>query len=321
MLIRGDNVLSTLQGLKPPFDAETEREVIAIAYGSNDAKARTFARKLVDKHVKGAALLRSTLGAGFHRANDASAKLRRLSWSERGKLAVALRAHGAYVAGVAFEEDEEFARDRLSKLVRKGVLDLHEWYMTPNQVESLELSTIPDIVFDELPRLPRFDSVLLWASKTTLPKRFVELGAYMKKLTLGFTGMTGLPDVVCACTKLEQLEIHDHALERLNPKLARLTSLNKLVVSRAKKLKELPIEVCELPKLEELGLWFVRMKTLPPEIGQLKSLRVLDLYSSHITKLPDEMAQLTSLKTIKARFSPEMERKVKAVLPKVRFER
>ncbi|HEV7557118.1 MAG TPA: leucine-rich repeat domain-containing protein [Kofleriaceae bacterium] len=321
MLIRGDSVVATLKALKPPFDRETERELIAVAYGSNDAKARGFARKLVDKHVANAALLKSTLGAGFHRANDASAKLRRLTWPERGKLAVALREHGAYVAGVAFEEDDEFARDRLTRLVRKGVLDLHEWYMTPNRVESLDLSTIPDVVFDELARLPPFDSVLLWSSKVTLPKRFVELRPYMKKLTLGFLDMTELPGVVCECAELEQLEIHDYMLERLHPKLAKLTSLKKLVVSRAKKMKELPVEVCELDKLEELGLWFSRMKTLPPEIGKLQSLRVLDLYSSHITKLPDEMAQLTKLRTIKARFSPDMERKVKALLPKVRFER
>jgi hypothetical protein len=133
--------------------------------------------------------------------------------------------------------------------------------------------------------------------------------------------MTELPGVVCECTKLEQLELHDYALERLHPKLAKLESLKKLVVSRAKKMKELPLEVCELDRLEELGLWFMRMKTLPPEIGKLRSLRVLELYSSHVTKLPDEMAQLTKLRTIKARFSPEMERKVKALLPKVRFER
>jgi hypothetical protein len=321
VLIRGPDVVATLQALKPPFDRETERELVGVAYGSNDAKARGLARKLVDKHVAKAALLKARLGAGFHRANDASAKLRRLTWPERGKLAVALRAHGAYVAGVAFEEDEAFARDRLPRLVRKGVLDLHEWYMTPNQVESLDLSTIPDIVFDELARLPRFDSVLLWSSKVTLPKRFVELRPYLKKLTLGFVGMTELPGVVCECTKLEQLELHDYALERLHPKLAKLESLKKLVVSRAKKMKELPLEVCELDRLEELGLWFMRMKTLPPEIGKLRSLRVLELYSSHITKLPDEMAQLTKLRTIKARFSPEMERKVKALLPKVRFER
>ena len=35
------------------------------------------------------------LGSGFHRANDASAKLRRIKYPERGKLAVAMRAHGA----------------------------------------------------------------------------------------------------------------------------------------------------------------------------------------------------------------------------------
>lgn len=324
MLLRGESVIELLKNLRPPLDAETERELIAVAFASGDAKVRALAQKLVAKHVTGAALIKSTLGAGFHRASDASDKLRRLRRKDRGKLAVAMRAHGAYVAGVAFEEDEEFARDRMYKLVNKGVLDLHEWYMTPNQVESLELRTIPDVLFDELPALHKkkpFDSVLLWASPTVLPERFAELAPFLKKLTLGYTDITELPDVVCQCTKLEVLELHEPELVRLNPKLKKLKALKKLVIGRAKKLKALPVEVCELPNLEELGLWFVRMKTLPPEIGKLTSLRVLDLYSSSVTTLPDELARLSELETIKARFAPAVLAKLKSALPKsVRIE-
>jgi len=317
VLIRGADVAQIVKTLKPPFDAETERELIAVAYGNADAKVRTVARKLVDKHVENAAVIKSTLGAGFHRANDASDRLRKLRWPERGKLAVALRAQGAYVAGVAFEEDEAFGRDRLPRLIKKRVLDLHEWYMTPNQVESLELSTIPDIVFDELPRLPPFDNLVLWSSELTLPKRFVELAPYLKRLTIGYTGITALPDVVCACTKLEELDIHEPALERLNPKLVKLTALRRLTLSRPN-LDALPEEVCKLPRLEELRLAFVKLKTLPPTIGKLRSLRVLDLYHTRITKLPDELA-LTGLETVKLRHALGMGPKVKAVLPKVRL--
>jgi len=289
MLIRGDNVVDVLKDLAPPFDAETARELIAVAYGSHDAKARTLAQKLVAKHVKGAALIKSTLGAGFHGANPRAAceKLRRLKRPDRGKLAVALRAHGAHVAGVAFEEDADFARDRLYRMVNnKRVLDLHEWHMTPNRVEAIDLTTIPDLVFDELPKLHRkkpFDSVLLWGTNTTLPKRFAEFAPYVKKLRLGFLGLRELPDVVCECTKLEELEVDDYTLQRLNPKIGKLKALKKLRIGRAKQLKELPREVGMLSKLETLELRFLRTKlALPDELAKLTSLRLVEAYSSKL---------------------------------------
>ena len=287
MLIRGPDVVGTLKALAPPFDAETERELLAVAFGSMDAKARGLAHKLVAKHVKNAALIKSTLGPGFHGRWDAGEKLRRLKYPERGKLAVAMRAHGANVAGVAFEEDEAFMRDRMYRMVTKRELDLHEWYMTPNRVESVKLHTIPDAFFDELPRLHKkkpFDKLTLWATPIRLPKRFVEFAPYLKHLTIGFCNFTELPDVVCECTKLETLELHDYTLERLNPKLPKLKKLKKLLLARSKKLKALPPEVCKLPSLQHLALWFARYKTLPPE---LKSLNTLELYSTSITRMPE----------------------------------
>lgn len=323
MLLRGDDVIDSLKTLAPPFDAETRRELIAVAYGSADSKARGLAHKLVAKHVDGAALIKATLGAGFHRANDACARLRRLELDDRGKLAVALRAHGAYVAGVAFEEDEDFARDRLPRLVdrRKGVLDLHEWYMTPNQVESLDLSTIPDVVFDELPRLhkqKKFDELVLWGSPSTLPKRFAEFAPYLRKLQLGWCGLTELPDAVCELTNLEALEVHEPNLVALNPRLKKLKKLKRLTIARAKKLKQLPPEVCELERLEELSLSFFRMKELPPAMGKLKKLHTLDLYASQITRLPDELARLP-LKKITVVSASAMQARLKQLAPKARF--
>lgn len=322
MLLRGDGVLDTLKTLKPPFDDETRRELIAVAYGSADSKARGLAQKLVASHVADHALIKATLGSGFHRANDASTKLRRLDVPDRGKLAVALRAHGAYVAGVAFEEDEDFARDRLPRLVdKKGVLNLHEWYMTPNRVETLELSTIPDVVFDELPRLhkkKKFDQLVLWGSPATLPKRFVEFAPYVRRLQLGWCGLTELPDEICALTNLEALEVHEPGLVALNPKLKKLKKLKRLTVARAKKLKQLPPEVCELTGLEELGLWFFRMKELPRAIGNLRKLHTLNLYSSQITNFPDELASLP-LKRITVVSASAMQKRLKQLAPKARF--
>lgn len=322
MLLRSDALVDTLKTLSPPFDAETRRELIAVAYGSADGKARALAQKLVAAHVDEHALIKATLGSGFHRANDASTKLRRLDVPDRGKLAVALRAQGAYVAGVAFEEDEDFARDRLPRLVdKKGVLNLHEWYVTPNQVETLELSTIPDIVFDELPRLhkkKRFEELVLWGSPATLPKRFVEFAPYVRRLRLGWCGLTELPDVVCELKNLEVLEVHEPGLTALNPRLKNLKKLKHLTVARAKKLKQLPPEVCELASLEELGLWFFRMKELPRAMGKLKKLHTLDLYASSITNLPDELASLP-LKKITVVSASAMQKRLRQLAPKARF--
>lgn len=321
MLLRAPDLVGKLKALAPPFDAETERELIAAAFASADAKARTLAQKLVAAHVKSAAAIKATLGSGFHRASDASAKLRKLAIAERGKLAVAMRAHGAYVAGVAFEEDEAFARERLPKLVSKGKLDLHEWYIEPNRVESIQLRTIPDVVFDELPRLhakKKFEQLVLWGSPSALPKRFPEFAPYLKKLTLGWCGFTEIPDEVCALDKLEVLEIHEPQLLRLNPKLAKLRALKRLLVGRAKKLKALPPEVCALRGLQELGLWFLRMKELPKELAQLSKLTTLDLYSSSITRFPDELAALP-LKTITVTSASAIQKRLKQLAPKATF--
>ncbi|MBL8918347.1 MAG: leucine-rich repeat domain-containing protein [Myxococcaceae bacterium] len=322
MLLRGDDLIGTLKSLSPPLDAETRRELIAVAYGSADGKARALAQKLVAAHVDEHALIRATLGSGFHRANDACTKLRQLEIADRGKLAVALRAHGASVAGVAFEEDEDFARDRLPRLVdKKGVLDLHEWYVTPNQVETLKLTTIPDVVFDELPRLHRkkkFDELVLWGSPATLPKRFVEFAPYVRRLRLGWCGISRLPDVICELTNLELLEVHEPKLVALNPRLKKLKKLKHLTIARAKKLKQLPPEVCELPNLEELGLWFFRMKELPRAMGELTKLRTLDLYGSFITSFPDELAGLP-LKQVTVTSASAMQKRLKQLAPKARF--
>lgn len=323
MLLRGDGLIATLKTLTPPFDPETSRELIAVAYGSADSKVRGLAQKLVASHVKDHALIKSTLGVGFHRANDACAKLRRLQLPDRGRLAVALRSHGAYVAGVAFEEDEDFARDRLPRLVdvKKGILNLHEWYMTPNQVETLDLSTVPDVVFDELPGLHRkkkFDELVLWGSPPALPKRFVEFAPYLRRLKLGWCGLSEIPDVVCELTNLEVLELHEPALTALNPKLKKLKKLKKLTVARAKKLKQLPPEICELTGLEELSLWFFRMKELPREMGQLTKLHTLNLYASHITNFPDELASLP-LENVTVVAASTMQKRLRQLAPKARF--
>ena len=100
--------------------------------------------------------------------------------------------------------------------------------------------------------------------------------------------------------------------------MTNLKKLKHLTVARAKKLKQLPPEICELTSLEELGLWFFRMKELPRALGKLKKLHTLDLYSSSITSFPDELAGLP-LKKITVASSSAMQRRLRQLAPKARF--
>jgi hypothetical protein len=68
MRLRGTDVAKKLARLAPPLDAETERELIAIAFAGADAKLRTAAQKLVDRHVPGAKLIKSHDGRASRRA-------------------------------------------------------------------------------------------------------------------------------------------------------------------------------------------------------------------------------------------------------------
>jgi hypothetical protein len=132
VLLRGPKILATLKALVPPLDAETERELIAVAYAHRDKQTRAYARRLIDAHVAGATRIKSTLTPGFWHMYDheASARLRRLDRADRGKLAVAMVAHGANGWGVAFEEDLAFGRELVHKLLvaKKRELVLTDWH-------------------------------------------------------------------------------------------------------------------------------------------------------------------------------------------------
>jgi hypothetical protein len=326
MLLRGKNVLAQLKSLAPPFDAETERELIATAFGDPDAKARAAATKLMLAHVTDAATLKATLGANFKRLHegDACAKLWALDRPDRGLLATALVARGTQGRAVAFQENPDYARELLPAMLEQkdgGTLFLTE-DKRGGRFSYIDLTTIPDVVFDEIPRLRKklaFTHLMIWgAPMTDFPKRFVELAPFLTKLTLGFVDMTELPDEVCACTNLETIEIHGYKLAALNPSITKLKKLRKLRVTHSKVMTMLPPEICELAWLETLDLGFMKTK-LPKEMGNMKSLKKLELQSSKISKLPAELAQ-TPLAHINIRWSRVRPEAVKAILPRVKIE-
>jgi len=321
-------VKAALAALKPPFSAEIERELIAIAYGHEDAGLRKAALALVDKHVKAATQLKTVFKKSIHSVpwHDACAKLRALDIPDRGKLATAFVARGINVHGVALEEDAEFAKTYIYKLLRPAKRELYLTEAPPPKgarsymPEYVDLTRFPEVVFDELAGLRKkcaFDSIdMNGGSLTTLPDRFALLAPFLKRLCLSYNKFVQLPDVLFACTNLEELTLTQFELVDIGEAITKLKKLKKLFVSDCKKLKTLPPAICDLPALEFLGLPGSPMRSLPPEIGKLKSLRELYVQTSKISSLPDELATLPKLAKVYITWSALDPAKVKALLPK-----
>lgn len=317
-----------LAGLKtavPPFTPERERELIALAYGHTDKAIAAAAMKLVQKHVAGAAevkaALRSHLGWKHHVIDE---RLRKLKRSDRALIATKMVDIGVNAHGLAFEENPEFAREWVHKLVRPKTKEL---YLTEAQKKTagratyVKLTTIPDVVFDELPKLRgKFDKLTIWgASMTTLPDRFVELAPMLKTLVLGFVDFTELPECVLACKQLESLTVHSYTLGKLHKRLPELTRLKHLEVTHSNVMRRLPFEICDVSTLESLNLNSTKITAIPPEIGKLTKLKRLSIQGSAISKLPPELATLP-LNKINVRWSKVSRDAAKALLRGVTVE-
>jgi Leucine-rich repeat (LRR) protein len=332
-------VRRALAALEPPLDASAERELIAIAYGHEDAAARKAAGRLLDQHVHYATAIKRALKKCLRglSSEDACTRLRAVERPDRGQVATALVARGINVHGVSIEEDPEFAREYIYQLLRpdddgggtlsKGpTLYLSErrqkvrgGYMP----EYVELTRFPEVVFDELDGLRAklaFDGVTLWGGRlATLPDRFVEMAPFLRRLTLFYNDFTSVPSVIFECDKLEELALSQFALRAVGAGITKLRALRQLSLHECKKLTVLPLEVCELSWLEELHLGFANMRSLPPEIGKLTSLRRLILQSSKVARLPAEIAGLPKLKEINIRWSKLDRTRVAELLPKVKI--
>jgi hypothetical protein len=149
-------LLAAVTSIAPPFDAATERELIALAYGHRSKAVNKAALGVVTRHVKDAAAIKSAFksrlaGMSFHLVDP---KLRALARKDRGQIASALTAYGVSSYGLAFEEDPEFTRDFAPKLLRAKTNELYltEWEQARTKnystVQTLELHTIPDVLFD-----------------------------------------------------------------------------------------------------------------------------------------------------------------------------
>lgn len=290
----------------PRLDSNGERSLIAVAYAHPDPKQRRAAHRQLTEQLPDAALLEATLTKRFHRAyeHDACERLRRLRRTDRGAIAALMVAHGAYGYGVALE-DPAFARELVPKLIKKRTLDLTEYRPSASTAITIDVSTIPDPVFDVLANLRgKLDGLIIWGSRglTTLPPRFREL-AFLKELTFGYLGLESLPDVVCTFEKLEMLNLRGEHLARLNKKMSKLTRLRELWLVDVKRMKAIPDEIWQLANLRSLNFPYTKFRELPAAIGRLENLEHLNLQGSKFTRLPDEIGQLRKLKMINIRYS------------------
>lgn len=249
---------------------------------------------------------------------DACAALRKLPSRGRGALAVALIERGVKVRGVAFDEDDDFARRCVPQMLRHQGIDFTAVRDGEN-VYSVDATQLRDVVFDELRSIREQHSITwAYAPRGALPARFAELAPLLVQLRFARSDVGALPPVIGRLTKLHDLSIEFGELTRLGAPLGKLTQLRKLLVA-CPRMKALPLEVCKLPRLEVLRLPRARMRSLPPQIGKLASLVELDLSFSQISSLPPELARCKRLAKVTITYSKLKRAKVEKLLPHVQI--
>ena len=86
-------------------------------------------------------------------------------------------------------------------------------------------------------------------------------------------------------------------LNCLSPQIKQLQRL-RVLDARFNQIKDLPVEICFLPCLEELYLSNNCLVSLPHAISQLTQLRRLDIRSNQIAVLPLDLVALTNLRDL-----------------------
>jgi internalin A len=92
----------------------------------------------------------------------------------------------------------------------------------------------------------------------------------------------------------KELNLSNHQLTSVPPKIAKLPDLNSLDLSN-NQLTSVPPEITRLTNLTSLNLAGNQLTSLPPEIASLTNIGRLDLSENQLTSLPLEIARLTNL--------------------------
>ena len=93
------------------------------------------------------------------------------------------------------------------------------------------------------------------------------------------------------------LALFDKKLTELPENLGNLSRLQELYVN-SNRLTQLPDSIVKLKMLSVLNANSNRITVLPENIGKLSALKNLHLYSNRIEKLPESIGNLTGLKTL-----------------------
>lgn len=89
------------------------------------------------------------------------------------------------------------------------------------------------------------------------------------------------------------------ALEKIREaKKKRLTTLDLGCTGRDQPLAQIPDEVFELERLEQLWLSHNQITAVPAAIGRLRNLAILGLIGNHLTALPDALLRLERLRSL-----------------------
>ncbi len=91
--------------------------------------------------------------------------------------------------------------------------------------------------------------------------------------------------------------VNSNNITELPPELFELSKLEELYLA-SNQFKSIPPEIRKLAQLQILDLSWNPFKKLPKEIGELKKLESLRLNGSQIKNLPDEIGELKALRTL-----------------------
>ncbi|KID95028.1 RAM signaling pathway, SOG2, partial [Metarhizium majus ARSEF 297] len=83
-----------------------------------------------------------------------------------------------------------------------------------------------------------------------------------------------------------------------------LVDIFKDKLERANKIREFPLSLCHLKRLEILDLGQNQLRVLPPEVENLSSLKVLSIPKNQIRELPLCLANMASLQVLKIKGNP-----------------
>ena len=132
------------------------------------------------------------------------------------------------------------------------------------------------------------DDIGFYSRNTNIFNPIFNYFVNIKKITIKNISLLFLPDF-SKFDNLEYLVLHniDMEIQLFNfPEKLKLLELSKC------KIKELPLKLFNLHKLESLYLGNNKISNLPKEIANLQKLHSLDLSNNLIEELPDEFGQL-----------------------------